>query len=320
MAGNGCKELGREIGILSKLLSLTIMASIGMHRIAVLQYVTFLLIVFTVKSDIPRKKRAGTIKILYLVFAFLSLILGTGVQILHGGAQRRAISLLTADWTTTAWIRLSQFQKLALGSLFVLIAALYWPVWWLAQHVRSRDETASPTRLRKALAASAGRAATASVPIVAVLALGCLVDLFDLPTQFQAIGPLLTIGVAVVAISTGLARGLLAPKSPNWRLPPLCDLGARALYHATISVTVVVAIQKFVEAINEVIAVGLPTAVATRGLGALAVAFVLLHQIRKGAGPRAAIKDTSRTPQMEHWAPCFGCSPGRSRSRCSARS
>src|SRR4051812_47058720 len=83
MAGNGCKELGREIGVLSKLLSLTIMAGIGMHRIAVLQYVTFLLIVFTVKSDIPRKKRAGTIKILYLVFAFLSLILGTGVQILQ---------------------------------------------------------------------------------------------------------------------------------------------------------------------------------------------------------------------------------------------
>ena len=217
-------------------------------------------------------------------------------------ADGRAISLLTADWTSAASSRLSQLQKLALGSLLILIAALYWPVWSLARHVRGRNSSASPTRLRKALAALRVAIATAAVPIVAMLALGLLWDLFDLPIQFQAIGRSLTVGVAVIATSAGLSRGLLAPKSPNWRLLPLSDMAAKALYHTTIAITAVVAVDKIAEAINEVIAVGLPTAVATRGLGAVGVAFVLLNEIRKGARARALSQDASRTPQTEHWA------------------
>ena len=218
-------------------------------------------------------------------------------------ADYRAVSTLTGDWATASWNRLSEAQRLTLAGLLLLIAALYWPVWQLARRVRGRADAASPTRLRKGLAALRVAVATAAVPIGAILAVGAILDFFDLPGQFQTIGRALMVGIAVVAVSTGLARGLLAPKSPNWRLPPLSDLGAKALYHVTIAITVVVAIERFVEAVNEVIAVALPTAVATRGLGSLAVAAVLLAEIRKGVRARAAAaQDTSRTPQMEHWA------------------
>ncbi len=105
-----------------------------------------------------------------------------------------------------------------------------------------------------------------------------------------------------MAVSVGLARGLLAPKSPNWRLPPLSDLAAKLLYHVTITVALVVAVQRFVEAVNEFIGVALPTAVATRGLGAAGVAVVLLIYIRKAARAQRALKDSVRTSQMEHLA------------------
>ena len=215
-------------------------------------------------------------------------------------ADYRAITTLTVDFTTASWNRLTDWQRVALAGLLLLIAGLYWPAWQIARRIRSRAEDATPTRLEKALAALKVAVVTALVPILAVLALGTLVDLFDLPTQFHVIGQALTVGVAVVAISTGLARGLLAPKSPNWRLPPLWDLGARLLYHSTIAISTVVAVEKVVEAINEVIRVEVPTAVATRGLGATGVAIVLLHEIRKGVQARRIARDASRTPQMEH--------------------
>ena len=215
-------------------------------------------------------------------------------------ADDRAVTTLSVDFTTASWKRLSDLQRLALAGLVLVIGGVYWPLWQIARRIRSRAEGASPTRLQKVLAALKVLVVTAAVPISAVLALGSLVDLFDLPGQFLSIGRSLILGVTLVAVSTGLARGLLAPKSPNWRLPPLWDLGAGLLYHATITIAIVVAIEKFIEAINEVIQVALPTAVATRGLGAAAVAMVLVHQVRKGARARRAARDTSRTPQMEH--------------------
>ena len=213
----------------------------------------------------------------------------------------RALSTLTVDFTEASWNKLSVLQRGGLGGLLALLALLYWPSWLVACRIRSRGETADPSRLRKALAAIRVAVATASVPIVAVLALGGIVELFGLPTQFQQIGHALTIGVAVVAVMTGISRGLLAPKSPNWRLVPLSDIGAKALYHVTISVSVVVAVQKLVEAINELIGVAVPTAVATRGLGAFAVAIVLLLETRKAHRAAAVVKDMARTPQMNHW-------------------
>ena len=214
----------------------------------------------------------------------------------------RAVMSETSYFSASAWRRLDVWERFTLPALLALLVLLYWPVWQLAVRVRSRNVEATPSRLRKAMAALRVALATAAVPVGTVLALGGLVTLFDLPTQFHRIGLSLSLGVSVVAAMTGLARGLLAPKSPNWRLVPVADFGAKTLYHVVISICCVVAVEKLIEAVNELIGVALPTAIATRGLGALAVAGVLLFEIRKGRRLRAAAKDVVATAQMQHWA------------------
>ena len=105
----------------------------------------------------------------------------------------------------------------------------------------------------------------------------------------------------MVASGTGLARGLFAPKSPNWRLPPLADATAKNLYHLTITVTAIVAADHLVESVNDFVKVGVPTAIATRGLGALAVAVATGLALRK-AWLRRHHEALARNPQSEHWA------------------
>ncbi len=104
---------------------------------------------------------------------------------------------------------------------------------------------------------------------------------FDLPNSLQRFGTALTVGVSVVAVGTGLSRGLLAPKSANWRLPPVSDTTAKSLYHLTISITAIEAIQHVVEALSDLVTVSVQTAIATRGLGALAVVIVIGAALRK---------------------------------------
>jgi len=216
-------------------------------------------------------------------------------------AQR--VATLARNWGQAASDRLSVWQKPVLALLLAALALGYYPVWRVAVRVRSRDPEARPTRFGKAVAAVRVAATTAIVPVAAVLALGGLVVLFDLPNLLQALGESLTVGVVVVALGTGLSRGLFAPKSPNWRLPPIGDDTAKNLYHLTITVTAIVAAEHVVEAVNAFIQVGVPTAIATRGLGALAVAVAIGLALRRAWLRRHGAETPALgDPQGEHWA------------------
>lgn len=218
-------------------------------------------------------------------------------------ADAQRVATLARNWGQAASDRLSIWQKPVLALLLAALALGYYPIWRIAVRVRSRDPEARPTRFGKAVATVRVAATTAIVPVAAVLALGGLVVLFDLPNLLQALGESLTVGVVVVALGTGLSRGLFAPKSPNWRLPPIGDDTAKNLYHLTITVTAIVAAEHVVEAVNAFIQVGVPTAIATRGLGALAVAVAIGLALRRAwlrrhGDDSPALGD----PQGEHWA------------------
>jgi len=218
-------------------------------------------------------------------------------------ADAQRVATLARNWGQAASDRLSVWQKPVLALLLAALALGYYPVWRVAVRVRSRDPEARPTRFGKAVAAVRVAATTAIVPVAAVLALGGLVVLFDLPNLLQALGESLTIGVVVVALGTGLSRGLFAPKSPNWRLPPIGDDTAKNLYHLTITVTAIVAAEHVVEAVNAFIQVGVPTAIATRGLGALAVAVAIGLALRRAWLRRHGAETPALgDPQGEHWA------------------
>ncbi len=197
------------------------------------------------------------------------------------------VTTLAGNWSQAAYGGLTLWRRIALGTLLALVALLYYPAWRFAVRLRGRDPGAKPSRFLKAVWALRVMLATAAVPVGAVLALGGLVALFDLPTLLEPLGTALTVAVAAVAIGIGLARGLFAPKSPNWRLPPIDDATARNLYHLTIQATVIVALVQVIEAADDFIGVGVPVAVATRGLGAAGVTLALALALRDSWRNRA---------------------------------
>ena len=191
------------------------------------------------------------------------------------------IATLAQNWSQAAYAGQSPTSRIVLAVFLALVAACYYPAWRLAVRLRGRDPTAKPSRFVKAVWALRVMAATAVVPTASVLAVGLLVTLFDLPTLLASIGTALTVAVIGVSVLIGLARGLFAPKSPNWRLPPIDDGTAKNLYHLTIITTVIVAGVHFVEVVNDFIRVGVPVAIATRGLGAAAVIVAVALALRK---------------------------------------
>ena len=201
---------------------------------------------------------------------------------------------LAQNWGQAAYDGQSPTSRIALAVLLALVVALYYPAWRMAVRMRGRDPSAKPSRFVKAIWVLRVMVATAVVPTASVLAVGLLVTLFDLPTLLSSIGTALTVAVIGVSVLIGLARGLFAPKSPNWRLPPIDDGTAKNLYHLTITTTVIVAGVHFVEVVNDFIHVGVPVAIATRGIGAAAVIVVVALALRRSwmrrqdAGQRGA--------------------------------
>ena len=237
------------------------------------------------------------------LFTRSSSLLSPGLWIAVAGEapdDATRVATLATNWGQAAYGGLSPWRRGALGVLLGLLAALYYPAWRVAVRVRGRDPAAKPSRFRKAIAALRVMAATAAVPVAAVLALGGLVTLFDLPTLLESLGVALTLGVVAVAVGVGIARGLFAPKSPNWRLPPVDDATAKNLYRLTITTTVIVAVVHVVEAANDFIGVGVPTAIATRGLGAAAVTVAVALALRRSwLGRHEA---GARGPASQRWA------------------
>ncbi len=216
--------------------------------------------------------------------------------------QLSQVADLVDDWFTASLLRLSLWQRSILCLLIGVIVLAYWPIWRLAVKVRSRGRDADPTRLRKSLGALRVASFTAIVPVAAVLGLEGLAQVFDLPNSLQRFGTALTVGVSVVAVGTGLSRGLLAPKSANWRLPPVSDTTAKTLYHLTISITAIEAIQHVIEAVSDLVTVSVQTAIAIRGVGSLAVVMVIGAALRKAWLRRHAQGPSAGKASSDHWA------------------
>ncbi|UDL96450.1 DUF3772 domain-containing protein [Lichenihabitans sp. PAMC28606] len=206
-------------------------------------------------------------------------------------SDARAIGFLAQDWYAGVAAKIEPWQLAVVIALLILIAAAYEPAQRIGRRVSARHtDTVGPSRLRKVSAALWVAFVTAVVPIMALMLIGALLIGFDLlNTRLQGIASAFVRAVLIVAINVGLARGFLSPRRPNWRLPPISDNGAIRLYNLVIAVSSIVALTRFVEALNDTISVGLPTAIASRGLlTAAATGMILLTLERLGLGPSDA--------------------------------
>ncbi len=132
----------------------------------------------------------------------------------------------------------------------ILAFVIGWPlrIWLIRRYVRDR-ETGRPTYTMRVVNAVMVGISRGIIP--ALLAAAPLAVLLARGSTRGIVGDMLVaalIGIIAVVITAGFARAALAPASPaGWRLTPLTDKSARALYRRIRQVMVIAATLFFIE-------------------------------------------------------------------------
>ena len=181
------------------------------------------------------------------------------------------------DWIGTLNKRLPGKRAPMFWSLVLAVFILYWPLWILAKRLLIRaSETTTPSRLHKILAAWVVSAVVAGCPILAFLAIiGILEAFHQFDAPMQAVIHVLFNAVGSIALATGLARGLLAPTRPNWRLLSLGNESARRARTTIVGVAVLTAGSYLIFSLSAVSGADRIYQAALRGTGALFVALTI---------------------------------------------
>ncbi len=94
-------------------------------------------------------------------------------------------------------------------------------------------------------------------------------------------------GLIFIAFLRGLARAVLAPGRPNWRLVELSDERANAFSNTIVSVAIIVVLGRVVDAVLAAIVASFPLTVAMRGVFAIMVSLTVMSGLRRAFGQRS---------------------------------
>ena len=152
----------------------------------------------------------------------------------------------------------------------------------LARRVLKRAQgVAAPAKLKQAVAAAWVALATSAAPLAAMMALTSALEGFELvDAAMEPILVRLFEGVGRVGVAYGVARALMAPRAPRWRLVDPGDPLAKRLTRLAVAVVSTMAVVRLLEQIEETVQAGLSVAILTRGLGALLCAALLVATLR----------------------------------------
>ncbi len=197
-------------------------------------------------------------------------------------------------------------KLVAFWSLVAAVVLLYWPLSRLFTHlIARRFHAADPNGWRKiriAVWTSLGVCAAVVAIMYAVTYVFSFVTVAD-----GGIAPLFTamqVGVLRVAVAGGLARGILAPDRPTWRLVDLDETTVDKLTRMVVGIAIIVSAIKVIESLNEVIYASEAFSIAARSIGALlvavamAVALAVFRDDPDASDPEVA---TSSPAQRHEW-------------------
>ena len=214
-------------------------------------------------------------------------------------ADFRALGMVASDSWSAAAARLEGLAILGLLTGTLAIAVAYAAVLRLQRRVVRRDPSRQDVdAFSKALGAVWVAISVASTPMIAMAAMMGLwrgLGLFNM--RLDPLVASLTDGVARVAITAGVARGLLAPDLPNWRLLDLGDRTVDRLARLALSVALFVSAAKAMEAVIEVIGASLALSVALRGFSGLIVACMLAIGLQ-GVAPQPDAEEACLGPKL----------------------
>ncbi|MFT4098216.1 MAG: DUF3772 domain-containing protein, partial [Rhodoblastus sp.] len=196
-------------------------------------------------------------------------------------ADLRALTTISRDFVGNAIEQLAGWRAVLFFALLGIVGFLNLAIYRIARRILSREPTVTePDPLRKAMGAFWTALVVAAPPVFTVAALFVLLDAFDLMSA--RVTPLkreLIEGVAFVAFVAGVARGLLAPTRPSWRLIHVDDRIAERLSRLAIAQAAIVAGANILQALTDISASALPVTAAVQGVGAIVFAAVTAGSI-----------------------------------------
>jgi potassium-dependent mechanosensitive channel len=205
---------------------------------------------------------------------------------------------LNGDVSRVGWGQWLGFLALAVG-----LAAAAPPLRWIARRVITRDPAiAEPSKLRRSVAALWTVLVLACLPILALVALNYALDAFDISDpRLQGVQEAFFDGLRLVFVANAIARGLLAPGQPGWRLVDLSEPVVQRIWRVWIGVAAIVALEKVLEPIDDAVSASLNVTVATRGVCALIAALLMAHSLRRIYTPTEDALLSAQPPDV--WAP-----------------
>ena len=197
-------------------------------------------------------------------------------------------------------------KLVAFWALVAAVVLLYWPLTRVAKHLIARhSRAAEPSAWQKILVAVW---TSLSVGAAMVAIMGAVIYVFSFVTvaddRSAPLFAAIEAGVIRVAVAAGLARGILAPDRPTWRLVDLDETTVHKLTRIVISIAVVVSGIKVIESLNEVIYASETVSTAARSIGALLVAVAMAVALAVfGDDPEASDPSvaTSSPAQRQEW-------------------
>ena len=160
--------------------------------------------------------------------------------------------------------------------LFAIAASVALALFMARRVVRRSEDESAPTPLRKAAAAGWTALVIVAAPVAAVGALSLAFDAYDLiDAALEPIWRRFVEGVARIAFAYAIARAVLAPAHPNWRLIDPGDRLAKRLTQLVTLAAVTLSAARFLEQLEESVQGGLPLVIVTRGLGVMIVAALI---------------------------------------------
>ena len=210
-----------------------------------------------------------------------------------------AMSSLIGGWLAGLGGRLTTVQTLAMAGVAVLIGFVAAPIYWVARRVVYRDpDVASPSRIRRAIAAAWTILVLAVSPLLALGAIALAVDAFDLSEpRMQGVQDAVFDAARLLIVSNALGRAMLAPHAKAWRLVAVSDRSAALIFHGGMTIAAIWAAERIVEPAADAVA-SLNIAVAGRALGAALVALVAGHTLRRLAAPQASAATSSQVDAL----------------------
>ena len=165
----------------------------------------------------------------------------------------------------------------AFWTLVLAIVLLYWPLTRLARRLVARQAAAAtPGPWQKIIVACWTALSVAGAMVAVMVAVAYVFSFVTAPdTRIAPLFTALEIGVVRIALAAGLARAILAPDRPRWRLVDLDETTVGKLTRIAVGAAVIVSAVKIIESLNDVIYASVSSSVAARGIGALLVALAL---------------------------------------------